>query len=167
MPVYEVKPENEKGRVKVLHRNLLLPCDHLVPDVSDQTHVRLTEKPGKTETSRVGRRKTPAEIVNQPMDYDSSDAEEEYYLRSRWKNPEMRKQVEEAMMVEENDIGEEEASPPLQYRTVNSSTNLLPQLGQETTKARKILTPFLHPFFVTSHQRPSGCLIGQEGPPRP
>ena len=28
-PVYEVKPEEKKGKSKVLHRNLLLPCDHL------------------------------------------------------------------------------------------------------------------------------------------
>uniref|UniRef100_A0A8C7X5J0 Gypsy retrotransposon integrase-like protein 1 n=1 Tax=Oryzias sinensis TaxID=183150 RepID=A0A8C7X5J0_9TELE len=28
-PVYEVKPETGKGRVKIIHRNLLLPCDFL------------------------------------------------------------------------------------------------------------------------------------------
>ena len=28
-PVYEVKPEKKRGKSKVLHRNLLLPCDHL------------------------------------------------------------------------------------------------------------------------------------------
>ena len=28
-PVYELKPENGKGRVRVMHRNLLLPCDFL------------------------------------------------------------------------------------------------------------------------------------------
>lgn len=29
IPVYEVKPEQGRGRARVLHRNLLLPCDHL------------------------------------------------------------------------------------------------------------------------------------------
>ena len=29
-PVYEVKPEEKEGKSKVLHRNLLLPCDHLL-----------------------------------------------------------------------------------------------------------------------------------------
>ena len=29
IPVYEVKPEQGRGRSRVLHRNLLLPCDHL------------------------------------------------------------------------------------------------------------------------------------------
>ncbi|KAI3354978.1 hypothetical protein L3Q82_004774 [Scortum barcoo] len=29
LPVYEVRPERGKGRSRVLHRNLLMPCDHL------------------------------------------------------------------------------------------------------------------------------------------
>lgn len=29
IPVYELRPEQGKGRSRVLHRNLLLPCDHL------------------------------------------------------------------------------------------------------------------------------------------
>ena len=29
IPVYELRPEKEKGRSRILHRNLLLPCDHL------------------------------------------------------------------------------------------------------------------------------------------
>ncbi|KAI5106078.1 hypothetical protein C0J45_3775, partial [Silurus meridionalis] len=28
-PVYEVRPENGKGKARILHRNLLLPCDYL------------------------------------------------------------------------------------------------------------------------------------------
>ena len=28
-PVYEIKPENEPGRSRTLHRNLLLPCPYL------------------------------------------------------------------------------------------------------------------------------------------
>ncbi|KAL1280034.1 hypothetical protein QQF64_014634 [Cirrhinus molitorella] len=31
-PVYEITPENSKGRDRVVHRNLLLPCDFLPPD---------------------------------------------------------------------------------------------------------------------------------------
>ena len=30
-PVYKVKPENTDGKVRVLHRNLMLPCDALEP----------------------------------------------------------------------------------------------------------------------------------------
>uniref|UniRef100_A0A3B3IPZ1 Gypsy retrotransposon integrase-like protein 1 n=1 Tax=Oryzias latipes TaxID=8090 RepID=A0A3B3IPZ1_ORYLA len=29
LPIYEVKPERSKGRSRVLHRNLLMSCDHL------------------------------------------------------------------------------------------------------------------------------------------
>lgn len=32
-PIYEVKPEQGKGRSRVLHRNLLLPCDYLPLEV--------------------------------------------------------------------------------------------------------------------------------------
>lgn len=35
-PIYEVKPEQSKGRSRVLHRNNLLPCDHL-PQVTTPT----------------------------------------------------------------------------------------------------------------------------------
>ena len=29
IPVYELKPEQGRGRSRILHRNMLLPCDHL------------------------------------------------------------------------------------------------------------------------------------------
>ena len=34
-PVYKVKPESGGGRARVLHRNLLLPCDALELDASN------------------------------------------------------------------------------------------------------------------------------------
>ena len=34
MPVYKVKPENAKGPIKTIHRNLLLPID-VIPSKSD------------------------------------------------------------------------------------------------------------------------------------
>ncbi|GAA6092478.1 uncharacterized protein LOC121887483 [Tachysurus ichikawai] len=34
VPIYEVKPEQSKGRSRVLHRNLLLPCDYLPLDIT-------------------------------------------------------------------------------------------------------------------------------------
>ena len=34
LPVYEVTPEGRKGKSRILHRNLLLPCDFLQRDLS-------------------------------------------------------------------------------------------------------------------------------------
>ena len=33
LPVYEVTPEGQKGKSRILHRNLLLPCDFLQSDL--------------------------------------------------------------------------------------------------------------------------------------
>ncbi|PIK36304.1 hypothetical protein BSL78_26871 [Apostichopus japonicus] len=42
IPVYEVRPESNRGRIRVLHRNLLLPCDALLP--ADNTPRRIAKK---------------------------------------------------------------------------------------------------------------------------
>lgn len=43
-PVYELKPENGKGRVRVMHRNLLLPCEFLPIENVDPDTERRKEK---------------------------------------------------------------------------------------------------------------------------
>ena len=51
LPIYEVRPERGKGRSRVLHRNLLMSCDHLPfetqPEVAknDKTKQDRTHKP--------------------------------------------------------------------------------------------------------------------------
>lgn len=42
--VYEIKPENGKGRVRVVHRNLLLPCNFLPVDSQCRTDKEETKK---------------------------------------------------------------------------------------------------------------------------
>uniref|UniRef100_A0A3B5AJZ5 Integrase catalytic domain-containing protein n=1 Tax=Stegastes partitus TaxID=144197 RepID=A0A3B5AJZ5_9TELE len=59
MPVYEVRPERGKGRSRVLHRNLLMPCDHLPfetqPEPAQNNRLKLkkshqpTPKPDKSD----------------------------------------------------------------------------------------------------------------------
>lgn len=48
LPVYTVRPENEEGRLRTLHRDLLLPCGFL-PAVEQETHTPPT-KPKRPRT---------------------------------------------------------------------------------------------------------------------
>lgn len=63
IPVYELRPEKAKGRSRILHRNLLLPCDHLPVE----TKVRPRTRKRAVETS---------EEVEQAEEEDDDD---EYY----------------------------------------------------------------------------------------
>ncbi len=65
IPVYELRPEKGKGRSRILHRNLLLPCDHLPLE----TPVRTRAKKRTVET---------AEGVVQSEGEDDDD-DDEYY----------------------------------------------------------------------------------------
>lgn len=51
-PVYEVKPEGGKGRSRVLHRNLLLPCDYLPMEMELRTQPRTKRKVDKPTSVR-------------------------------------------------------------------------------------------------------------------
>ena len=44
LPVYEVTPEGRKGKSRILHRNLLLPCDFVQSDLSKPVPQRTQEK---------------------------------------------------------------------------------------------------------------------------
>ena len=48
-PVYEVKPEAKDGRKRLLHRNILLPCDFLplTPEPQEKTSPKSVQKKGK------------------------------------------------------------------------------------------------------------------------
>ncbi|CAB4028975.1 Retrovirus-related Pol poly from transposon [Paramuricea clavata] len=61
-PVYELRPETGRGRNRVLHRNLLLPCEHLP---LENWH-ELTRKTTETQraTKRVPRNESEDERLN-------------------------------------------------------------------------------------------------------
>lgn len=62
-PVYEFCPEDGKGRRKVLHRNLLLPCDSLP---SEQTEVAQRRRP----EDRKGLREEQAVLMSESDEFD-------------------------------------------------------------------------------------------------
>ena len=43
LPIYEVKPERGNGRSRVLHRNLLMPCDYLPLETPAEITTRVTQ----------------------------------------------------------------------------------------------------------------------------
>lgn len=49
LPIYEVKPEKGKGRSRVLHRNLLMPCDHLPLEIALPPKIRRKQEPRKPQ----------------------------------------------------------------------------------------------------------------------
>ncbi len=64
IPVYEVKPEQGRGRSRVLHRNLLLLCDHLPLETDLQTNPK--------------RKRNTSVAPATGTDLEEEDEEEEY-----------------------------------------------------------------------------------------
>ena len=52
LPVYEVTPEGRKGESRILHRNLLLPCDFLQSDLSKPVPQRTQERRRSVPTNQ-------------------------------------------------------------------------------------------------------------------
>ena len=71
-PVYEVKPENGVGRRRVIHRNLLLPCNDLpIEERQDKT---------RRKTRRVLKRSNSPKTLPDPSLENSSDDEPDEIL---------------------------------------------------------------------------------------
>ena len=79
MPVYKVRPESGVGRVRILHRNLLLPCDYLPsPD----------PEPGPPQSPTRQRRRTRNQPLHRAgMARDSSSSDEEIILHAQQPHP--------------------------------------------------------------------------------
>ncbi len=75
-PVYEVKPEQSKGRSRVLHRNLLLPCDHLPLEITPAQ----STKPKQGHQLRNSRTQ-PARGRDCESEYNNESEEDEYYFQ--------------------------------------------------------------------------------------
>ena len=71
-PVYEVKPETGPGGARIVHRNLLLPCNHLPVHVASKTpHRQKSRKETRRDTNHV-----PTTLVEE----SSTDESEHYEL---------------------------------------------------------------------------------------
>ena len=82
IPVYEVQPENGNGRVKVLHRNMLLPCDGLPSQEPPSAPI---SKPPKKQYRKKVTERLPNPDGNETTDTDS-DSEREYIFRWQARN---------------------------------------------------------------------------------
>lgn len=67
IPVYELRPEHGKGKSRVMHRNLLLPCDHL--PLEADLHPRVKPK----------RKTALRDKVQTDSDVEEDEDEDDYY----------------------------------------------------------------------------------------
>lgn len=73
VPIYEVKPEQGKGRSRVLHRNLLLPCDYLQPAIAEEKQAAPNQQ--RKKRGQLGRNREYVPEAN------SESEEDEYSFR--------------------------------------------------------------------------------------
>lgn len=83
IPVYTVVKENGKGVKRTVHRNLLMPCDHLPVELPDETSKKLTRKAKPTPRTR-----DSSHITKQVPD-ESDSSEDELFEGTRWVATEM------------------------------------------------------------------------------
>lgn len=76
VPIYEVKPEQGKGRSRVLHRNLLLPCDYLPKKDS-------TPNQQRKKRSQLGRNREYVPEANSESEEDEYSFRVEYQQRDK------------------------------------------------------------------------------------
>jgi hypothetical protein len=80
-PVYKIKPEVGKGRTRVLHRNLLLPCDFVANNEILQQNVSKLNPKAKDFVPRPYR-KSDNDVDNVPIEEDnfSEVSSEDFYF---------------------------------------------------------------------------------------
>ena len=78
-PVYDVTSESGDGKIRTLHRNLLLPCDYLQPenDIQMSEFIKTKQRRASERTEKHTKRRRSAPVNPEPVDSDSdSDGEE-------------------------------------------------------------------------------------------
>ena len=73
LPIYKVNPEGQPGKLRVLHRNLLLPCDFLAPETQESVPQSIREGRMRAHT----RAHNGRDCQPNHNESDSEDGEEE------------------------------------------------------------------------------------------
>lgn len=108
-PVYEVKPEVGTGGNRILHRNLLLPCNYLPVDIPSKTNRKRERRVQKDKSRNV--QQIPTTMVEDLSDGTSSEDECMIPL----KNPHTGQTLEEVITEEIPTPSVEEKQPtPIQ-----------------------------------------------------
>ena len=112
-PVYEVRPEVGSGGNRILHRNLLLPCNYLPIDIPSKSHRKRAGRVQKDKCSNV--RQIPTPQVKEQSDGSSSEDESAIILT----NPQTGQTLEEVVTEEHPKLlVEEKPSVPTQQERV-------------------------------------------------
>ncbi|CAI5660215.1 unnamed protein product [Oreochromis niloticus] len=146
IPVYELRPEKGKGKSRILHRNLLLPCDHLPVEV--ETRPRTRKRAVKT-----------SEEVEQGEEKDDDD---EYYpvssqqpfepLHPLTLNPVSTDEPAKHLQAVENMSSE----PENEHELLNQCEQLLDQEENYVEEPVPVPVPDKHSrTSEQEHQRPS------------
>lgn len=97
-PVYEVKPEKGAGRNRVLHRNMLLPCDFLPVEELDH-ETKETHKQKEKTQSRVARKSRDRYQPDTMTGHDENSSEDEDEWRTITRAPENQKHLQVQLRV--------------------------------------------------------------------
>lgn len=121
LPIYEVVPEQGKGRdSRILHRNLLLPCNHLP--------LEMPLKVVKQSKKKSIRKDKGENNAAQPE--SSSDDEDDWHCHLPMQPlPTMQSQADENTDLTEMDVNESGEGPVLQRDENQSESHLLDQRG--------------------------------------
>ncbi len=110
VPIYELRPEQGKGKSRILHRNLLLPCDHLPLEIKVRQPVKQKRKTAITDK------------VSQ--DSEEEDDEDDYYFMPPQITAQPPEPVREIPVTAGDVIAPDQNEPTTELQAENSDDNL-------------------------------------------